>query len=221
MESERSSVTAPTGSKEKWLVHAQRKLGQGYVLIVSNDRRNANFHHPEKGYEMCSYQVARQLIKDELVVKTRDHHLGSVFELSEEGHSAATVARRTPLPRDDHDDETVSEAPEVEAMLDEMDDALDTEDLDDEDELEPSEIFADGETWWVLSGDLAERFGLDTNYQAEERVADAVRTEMPEIAGRLEFDTEADAFCVRSTRADDLQIVRSVINALSDPSKAS
>jgi hypothetical protein len=88
------------------------------------------------------------------------------------------------------------------------------------DELEPFEIFADGETWWVLSGDLTERFGLDTNYHAEEQVKAAVHTEAPELARHLEFDTEADAFCVRSTRLADLQAIRSIIDALTDDSAA-
>lgn len=134
METERSSVTAPTVSREKWLVHAQRKLGRGYVLIVSNDRRNANFHHPEKGYEMCSYQVARELIKNELVVKTRDHHLGAVYELSEQGQTAASAAQKTRLTDEEEDDDT--EPADVDLVLDEMDEAIEQEDLEDEDQLE-------------------------------------------------------------------------------------
>ncbi len=73
----------PTVSKDKWLNHAKIKLSRGYVLIVGNGRKTANFHSREKGYEMCSYQVARQLIKDGTVRKVREHHLGDVYELVE------------------------------------------------------------------------------------------------------------------------------------------
>ena len=71
----------PTVSKDKWINHAVAKLSRGYVLIVGTEKKSANFHSKEKGYEMCAYNVARQLIRDGLVKKTRDHHLGEVYEL--------------------------------------------------------------------------------------------------------------------------------------------
>lgn len=71
----------PTVSKDKWLNHALVKLSRGYVLIVGTKRRNANFHSNEKGYEMCAYDVARQLVRDGYVRKVREHHLGEVYEL--------------------------------------------------------------------------------------------------------------------------------------------
>ena len=72
----------PTVSKDKWANHAKMKMSKGYVLIVGTKRRNANFYSKEKGYEMCAYNVARQLIKEGIVVKTGEHHLGEVYELS-------------------------------------------------------------------------------------------------------------------------------------------
>ncbi len=71
----------PTVSKDKWLNHALVKLSRGYVLIVGTKRRNANFHSNEKGYEMCAYDVARQLVRDGYVRKVREHYLGEVYEL--------------------------------------------------------------------------------------------------------------------------------------------
>lgn len=71
----------PTVSKDKWVNHARGKLSRGYVLIVGTERKNANFYSREKGYEMCAYNVARQMIKDGLVHKVRHHHLGDVYEL--------------------------------------------------------------------------------------------------------------------------------------------
>ncbi|MEX0601032.1 MAG: hypothetical protein WD021_08430 [Rhodothermales bacterium] len=68
-------------SKDKWLNHAKNKLSRGYVLIIGTERKTANFHSNEKGYEMCSYQVARQLVKEGAVRKIREHYLGEVYEL--------------------------------------------------------------------------------------------------------------------------------------------
>ncbi len=71
----------PTVSKDKWVHHALGKMARGYCLIVGNERRTANFHMPGKGYEMCAYNVAKQLIKDGAIVKTGNHQLGSVYRL--------------------------------------------------------------------------------------------------------------------------------------------
>ena len=71
----------PTVSKDKWLNHARVKLTRGYVLIIGTTRRTANFYSREKGYEMCAYNVARQLVKDGAVIKTGQHQLGDVYEL--------------------------------------------------------------------------------------------------------------------------------------------
>ena len=74
-------TTAPTVSKEKWLHHARAKLARGYVLIVGTERRVANFYQAGKGYEMCAYNVAKQLVKSGLVAPVRAHHLGTVYAL--------------------------------------------------------------------------------------------------------------------------------------------
>lgn len=99
----------PTVSKDKWINHAKHKLSRGYVLIVGTERKTANFHSREKGYEMCSYQVARQLIKEGAVRKVREHHLGDVYELAE---PVVPVPRRAEQPSAD----------EFEALLDRLDD---------------------------------------------------------------------------------------------------
>lgn len=91
----------PTVSKDKWLNHAKNKLSRGYVLIVGTERKTANFHSKEKGYEMCSYQVARQLIKDGIVRKVREHHLGDVYELVAPIESAPARATRSVVAPDD------------------------------------------------------------------------------------------------------------------------
>ena len=111
----------PTVSKDKWVNHARTKLTRGYVLIVGTARKNANFYSKEKGYEMCAYNVARQMIKDGLVHKVRDHHLGEVYELID----MPVVERRPTVIEKSTDDE-------FEALLNELDtDAKDdTEEAD-------------------------------------------------------------------------------------------
>ena len=74
--------TGPTVSKEKWVNHAKAKLTRGYVLIVGKNRKTANFYLKNKGYEMCGYDVAKQLIKDGLVVESGEHSLGTVYSLA-------------------------------------------------------------------------------------------------------------------------------------------
>ncbi|NBB86835.1 MAG: hypothetical protein GVY12_11545 [Bacteroidetes bacterium] len=123
--------TSPTVSREKWEVHALRKLAKGYVLIVSRERKNANFHSPTKGYEMCAYQVAKKLVNDGLVEQTREHHLGTVYELADEVREGLKKHRK-PMPKDE-DDEDVAAEEDTEAILDEIPD-LDDDELDLEDE---------------------------------------------------------------------------------------
>lgn len=112
----------PTVSKDKWVNHARNKLSRGYVLIVGTARKNANFYSQEKGYEMCAYNVARQMIKDGLVRKVRDHHLGEVYELID-----IPVVERRPaaVKRSSEED--------LEALLND----LDTDTRDEPDEAEP------------------------------------------------------------------------------------
>jgi hypothetical protein len=101
----------PTVSKDKWVNHAKAKMAKGYVLIVGTARRNANFYSKEKGYEMCAYNVAKQLIKEGAVVKTGEHHLGEVYEL---------VAPPPPEPKTKHRVEE-EQVDELDMLLDQLD----------------------------------------------------------------------------------------------------
>lgn len=108
----------PTVSKDKWANHARQKMLKGYVLIVGTTRRTANFYSKEKGYEMCAYNVAKQLVKEGIVVKTGTHHLGDVYEL------AAVPAVETKAKH--RVEESVDE---LDMLLDELDkDATETQD---------------------------------------------------------------------------------------------
>ena len=108
----------PTVSKEKWVNHAKTKMGRGYVLIVGNERRNANFYLRDKGYEMCPFNVAKQLIRDGIVVEAGTHQLGTVY------HLAAPPAPPEPKPASG-----AKAAPDdLDAFLEELEDNDTTED---------------------------------------------------------------------------------------------
>lgn len=105
--SDRSSAerrTGPSVSKDKWVVHARQKLARGYILIVGEGRRSANFFKPGSGYEMCAYNVALQLIRDGIAVPARKHPMGMAYTLAPEAappppkRSAAAASKRTPAP---------------------------------------------------------------------------------------------------------------------------
>lgn len=120
--------TGPTVTRDRWVNHARQKLARGYVLIVSNTRKNANFYSPQKGYEMCAFDVARKLIVEGLVEKTRKHHLGDVYELSGPLPAPVPAARRA-----DDDDDEVGPSDEFVADLDAEEDVESDDDLDDDD----------------------------------------------------------------------------------------
>lgn len=141
--------TGPTVTRDRWVNHARQKLLKGYVLIVSGTRKNANFYSPQKGYEMCAFDVARKLISERIVEKTRKHHLGDVYELA--GPIPEPPVVRRPAVDDDEeedaapvevfdtdleDDELAADDDEVEeAEASEYDDAPDEDEDDLEDEL--------------------------------------------------------------------------------------
>ena len=54
--------TQPSVSKDKWVRFAVQKMERGYALIVSEARKSACFFMSGKGYEGCSFKVARQLM---------------------------------------------------------------------------------------------------------------------------------------------------------------
>jgi hypothetical protein len=135
--------TSPTVSKEKWANHARQKLLKGYVLIVSNSKKSANFYLAGKGYEMCPFHIAKRLVKEGLVVENGTHYLGSVYTLS----SALPPPEIKPVPLLDEPEETPAD--EMETILDQLGgkevivDTVEAEedelDEDEEDELDEDE----------------------------------------------------------------------------------
>ena len=99
MESAGSSNTeerrvGPTVSKDKWLTHARLKLSKGYVLIVGKQKKTANFWLRSKGFEMCPHNVARNMIKDGLVVEAGEHPLGTIYKLADEAPPPPPTRRK-------------------------------------------------------------------------------------------------------------------------------
>jgi hypothetical protein len=115
----------PTVSKDKWINHAKTKLSKGYVLIVGKNKRTANFYLRSKGFEMCPHNVAKELIKEGIVVEDGEHPLGIIYKLA--GDVTPIVQKSKPAPVD-------SEEP-----ADELDDIIeDIDEGEEEDEEEPS-----------------------------------------------------------------------------------
>ncbi len=125
---------SPSVSPEKWRQHALRKLGQGYVLIIGKNRRNANFYKAGKGFEPCAFAAASKLAEQALLEEAGRHPLGTVYKLTS---NAPTKIAEAPKPAPDWDDDD-DETPEAERELgwidksdDSSDDDLDDEDIDD------------------------------------------------------------------------------------------
>jgi hypothetical protein len=68
---------------------------------------------------------------------------------------------------------------------------------------------------WYLRGDLTERLGVDTNYDAEKAVRKAVTSRDRELVRRLSFDTEAGAVEISAADQADLHTVATIIESLS------
>jgi hypothetical protein len=102
------SRSVPSVSRERWRAHALTKLGKGYRLIVG-DRKSANFHHPNHGYETCSHEAARKLIQDGSVVPVGEHRLGTIYALpilaSADERPPAAPRSRSRADDDDLDEE--------------------------------------------------------------------------------------------------------------------
>lgn len=69
-----------------------------------------------------------------------------------------------------------------------------------------------GSTWWIREN-LTRHLAVETNYDAERMVKQALEHEDPELAGRVTFDTEADAVCIYASELD-ARAAASVITGL-------
>jgi hypothetical protein len=71
------------------------------------------------------------------------------------------------------------------------------------------------DTWWIFE-DLAAALSVATNYAAEKRLKEAVRSRDPRLVRRLEWDTEAGGVAVHASSEADIRAVAEVITALID-----
>lgn len=88
----------PSVSKDKWVRFAIQKMERGYALILSDERKSACFFMAGKGYEGCSFKVARQMIVDGILVESGSHPLGKLYILDREALARLSQpAPKTPL----------------------------------------------------------------------------------------------------------------------------
>jgi hypothetical protein len=135
--------SSPSVTKDRWIAHAKNKLSRGYVLIVGNGRRNANFFKPGKGYEMCAFAVAQQMVREGILEEAGQHALGTRYVLS----SDADAKIPPPPPRYDDDDEEDTDDGEVDDSLLKMfaNDVEDVEEVEDVEDFEEEEHEDDDE----------------------------------------------------------------------------
>lgn len=124
----------PTVSKDKWVNHAKAKLSKGYTLVIGKNKRTANFYLRSKGFEMCPYNVAKQLVKDGLVVEAGEHPLGTMYRLADNVPPVEVKRKPTPVAK-------IEEQPEVV----EIDDEDVDDDVDDVDEVDEADDAVDDE----------------------------------------------------------------------------
>ncbi len=67
---------------------------------------------------------------------------------------------------------------------------------------------------WSIFEDLASLLGVSTNYAAESRLRREIRKKDPELARRLEWDTEAGAVGCYGANEADIRSVADIVNQL-------
>jgi hypothetical protein len=65
---------------------------------------------------------------------------------------------------------------------------------------------------WSIFQSLAPALGLATNYDAERRIRSSVKKRDPELAKRLEWDTEAGAVGIYAGKEEDIRAVAEIVN---------
>jgi predicted molibdopterin-dependent oxidoreductase YjgC len=67
---------------------------------------------------------------------------------------------------------------------------------------------------WSIFQSLAPALGVPTNYDAERRIRREVKARAPEVAKRLEWDTEGGAVGIYAGTEEDIRAVAEIINEL-------
>ncbi|MEM1125299.1 MAG: hypothetical protein AAGI71_01515 [Bacteroidota bacterium] len=139
MDSIASSRTPPSVSKDKWLTHIRRKLAKGYVVIVNDERKTANFFKPGKGYESCAFQAAQAMIESGELVHTGQRPNGLKYELNDAPPAPPPAPAQQRVVVDDDDDEEEDTAQdEFNELLGDLDSDTEEDEVDDDmDDPEP------------------------------------------------------------------------------------
>lgn len=135
----RESRSAPTVSRDKWILHARAKLDKGYSLIISEGRKNASFFLAGRGYEPCPFVTAKRLVELRVVEPSGKHPLGALYTLSPNAVDLNTAIKQDPdevdLVRTDDDDDSGSGLlTALDSLEGEGDDELEADDDDSSDE---------------------------------------------------------------------------------------
>jgi len=67
---------------------------------------------------------------------------------------------------------------------------------------------------WVLFADLAGELGYENNYEVEQAVKAELSETAPDLMSRVQFDSEAGAFCLRAETRQDVEEVVAKIRAM-------
>lgn len=125
--------SSPSVTPEKWASFAISKLKKGYLLVINKTHRSASFYRSGKGFEPCSYKVARRLVEAGIVEEDHEQGERKYYILSREPDPP--LVRHSP----DLDDDDEGPEPEhgMDDILDELvetDDVADTDAVDEDDE---------------------------------------------------------------------------------------
>jgi hypothetical protein len=72
----------------------------------------------------------------------------------------------------------------------------------------------EGMTQWSIFQSLADELGTSTNYAAESRLKREIKQRDPQLAKRLDWDTEGGNVGVYADREDDIRAVATIINEI-------
>ncbi len=67
---------------------------------------------------------------------------------------------------------------------------------------------------WVLFSDLARELGYENNYEVERAVKEDLSRTAPDVISRVQFDSEAGAFCVRAKTRKDVDEVATKLRTM-------
>lgn len=117
---------ASSAPSSKWLPLAEQKFKRGYVLVINDQRRVANFFKPGKGYEPCPYRIARDMIIEGVIAETgKRRPLGLEY-------TRTTTTKLHTVANEPDDDDDLSLSVSGESLLETDDDleVLDQEELE-------------------------------------------------------------------------------------------